>query len=316
MDSLSTLAYSALGSRSKRLSDYCFEQVKQVYDALSITFDPVFYPYVSHISRFSGDTIVDLAKGLGISQPAASKMLKRIAAARLVSVRSDKADKRTKRLYLTQTGERELFRIRPVLEALNQVMAAIDTPQPDLLAGMASFEQAFSEISLKQRVLHHLLKTFPLQLADYSPDLQSFYETHNRIWIQRNFILEETDIAALTDPQGQVLSKGGRIYIVRLGDYPVGGFSLLDEGSGNCQFSKMYVPEALHGHGIGNRLLPLAIEEARRLGFSQLYLLSNTRQEPAIHLYRKTGFSETPMSKADRAKFARANIRMAMPLVG
>lgn len=314
MDSLKPLSYSALGSRSKRLSDYCFEQVKQVYDALSIGFDPVFYPYVFHIHQQPGDTIIDLAKGLGISQPAASKMVKRIATARLLKQKSDKADKRTKRLHLTPLGEEALQRITPVLDALNHVMGSIDSPHDSLLQGLEHFESAFAEESLKTRVLKRLREQLPLQLSPYTPALQEFYATHNRMWIQRQFVLEPTDIAALDHPQSYVLDKGGRIYIVRLGDYPIGGFSLLDEGAGDCQLSKMYVPEALHGHGLGNRLLPMGIEEARKLGFKRLYLLSNTRQEAAIHLYRKIGFAETPMSAADQAKFARANIRMEMPL--
>ncbi|MBM3618154.1 MAG: GNAT family N-acetyltransferase, partial [Alphaproteobacteria bacterium] len=122
------------------------------------------------------------------------------------------------------------------------------------------------------------------------------------------------DLAQLGDPETYILAKGGRIYIYCLGDYPVGGFSLLDDGNGVMQFSKMYVPEGLHGLGIGNKLLKDAIEEARRVGCRNLYLLSNTLQAPAIHLYRKLGFAEVPMTPEGQAQFKRANIRMEMQL--
>lgn len=314
MDSLESLGYSALGSRSKRLSDYCFEQLRQVYDALSISFDPTFYPYIAHVAKSSGDTIADLAKGLGISHPAASKMAKRLVEEKLIALKADKTDKRTKHLFLSEKGASELRAIQPVLTAINSVMETIDAKSGGLLASMETFEQAFAEIPLRRRVLQKLVEELPLSCRHYSADFHAFYETHNRIWIQKNFTLEETDLAQLGDPETHILAKGGRIYVYCLGDYPVGGFSLLDDGAGVMQFSKMYVPEGLHGLGIGNRLLPDAIEEARRVGCKSLYLLSNTLQAPAIHLYRKLGFVEVPMTAEGQAQFKRANIRMEMLL--
>ncbi|MBM3618708.1 MAG: MarR family transcriptional regulator, partial [Alphaproteobacteria bacterium] len=190
MDSLESLRYSALGSRSKRLSDSCFEQVKQVYEALSIAFDPTFYPYVAHIARTSGDTIADLAKGLGISHPAASKMVKRLHEAKLISLKSDKTDKRTKRLFLTAKGEAEFRSIQPVLTSINAVMERMDGKSDGLLAALEAFEQGFAETPLRHRVLKHLVEEqLPLSCRPYEKSFHAFYETHNRIWIQKNFTL-------------------------------------------------------------------------------------------------------------------------------
>lgn len=65
------------------------------------------------------------------------------------------------------------------------------------------------------------------------------------------------------------------------------------------------------GYGIGKILLEHCLKIARR-GMSKLILYSNTKLEPAIHLYRKYGFIEKPA--LEMGFYERANIKMELYL--
>lgn len=47
------------------------------------------------------------------------------------------------------------------------------------------------------------------------------------------------------------------------------------------------------GRGLGRRLMALAEEEARRLGFTTVTLYTNERMTANIELYKKLGYTET-----------------------
>jgi GNAT superfamily N-acetyltransferase len=157
--------------------------------------------------------------------------------------------------------------------------------------------------------LRQLCRDGTLTLTPYSPEFHTFYEEQNRAWVSKYFTIEPIDDAMLRDPQTHILHKGGYIYIGVIETYPVGGFSLIPDG--NCyELSKMYVPETLQGLGIGDKLVALALQEARTLGAQSVQLLSNTKLSPAIHLYRKHGFVEVPIAEDKQGMYARANIMM------
>ncbi len=73
----------------------------------------------------------------------------------------------------------------------------------------------------------------------------------------------------------------------------------------------MAVDEAFQGNRIGNKMLEFCIEEGKRLNAGKIILYSNTKLEPAIHLYKKFGFKEVPL---DSSGYERANIKMEINL--
>lgn len=311
MDTLESLGISALASRVRRLGDSCYEQVKRIYDSLSVEFEPSWYPYVMHVHSAGECGINDIAQSLGISQPAASAMVKKIVARKLFTSKPLPQDARTRVIALTEKGRQTVARIRPIVEALQAELESVDMSLPGgIMAHIGHFEQAFHETCLHSRAIRRLSNTFPFSCVLYEPKWHSFYETHNLAWVQKYFTVEPMDEAMLKDPETHVLGKGGHIYIVCLGDYPIGGFSFIPRGEHRYELSKMYVPFALQGFGFGRKLMELAMERAAILGAETLYLLSNRSLGPAIHLYRSFGFEEQPILPEDTHYYTRCNIRM------
>jgi ribosomal protein S18 acetylase RimI-like enzyme len=136
----------------------------------------------------------------------------------------------------------------------------------------------------------------------------------NEEWIRRYFILEPKDIETLADPEGTILDSGGKIFLaVREGEV-VGCCALLAMRPGEFEVVKMAVTESCQRIGAGRRLLEKTIAEARACGATRLYLETNSRLQPAIHLYESLGFRHLPPERVRTSPYARANVFMELVL--
>ena len=92
----------------------------------------------------------------------------------------------------------------------------------------------------------------------------------------------------------------GRVYVAREAGRVVGMCSLLytvstAEGGKAAWFEDLVVRPESRGRGIGRMLLEHAIEQARAEGVLRITLLSDADNARAHALYRKLGFSDSPM---------------------
>lgn len=141
----------------------------------------------------------------------------------------------------------------------------------------------------------------------------AFNETHSSAWrtlnegwiLECGFTLEPKDHAVLGDPVGQVVSRGGHIFIVEsaLGA-AVGCCALMPMGDGGLELAKMAVRPDARGRGLSKLLMVACIEKAGATGASRLYLETNSALAPALRLYEAFGFEylpkrDTPYVRAD-----------------
>jgi GNAT superfamily N-acetyltransferase len=145
-------------------------------------------------------------------------------------------------------------------------------------------------------------------------DHRTAFRELNLAWIEANFVVEPRDRHELDDPEG-ILAAGGEIFMAEAespgGVQLLGTCALLAEGDGAFELAKMAVRDDARGRGVGRALGDAAIAAARSRGASRVELLSNTRLEPAIALYRALGFVEVPLPRTD---YTRANIKMVLAL--
>ena len=91
---------------------------------------------------------------------------------------------------------------------------------------------------------------------------------------------------AYADPRARmyVIEKDGKIF-------GCGGFGPLAGADAHiCELKKMYFMKDLRGLGFGKKLVLQSLDEARKAGFTQCYLETLARMEPANTLYRNLGF--------------------------
>lgn len=146
-----------------------------------------------------------------------------------------------------------------------------------------------------------------VEIIDYAPEYRSDVKKLNYEWLEKYFRVEPGDEKSLSDPEAEIIAKGGLIYFVRVNNKIVGTASLLQKQPGIFELGKMAVTEAAKGQGIGKKLIEFCILMAKQRAAVMLILYSNTRLANAIHLYRQYGFEETEL---ETGLYERADIKM------
>lgn len=145
-----------------------------------------------------------------------------------------------------------------------------------------------------------------IQIVPYKDEHQAAYKQLNVAWISKHFEMEESDFKALDNPKAYILDRGGCILIALYKGETVGTCALIpmENSVYDYELAKMTVSETTRGKGIGYLLGEAAIEKARELGATAIYLESNSVLKPALKLYQKLGFQEitgheTPYERCD-----------------
>jgi GNAT superfamily N-acetyltransferase len=156
--------------------------------------------------------------------------------------------------------------------------------------------------------------TAQLQVTIVAFDEQyaSDFATLNFEWIDKYFHIEAYDREVLTNPKKYILNPGGHILFAVIDGKAVGTVALIKREEGVFELSKMAVTQNYKGLRIGQKLMYACIDFAGQNGIKRLFLDSNTKQVPALTLYRKVGFKEIPVP--EDSPYERCNIRMELYL--
>jgi ribosomal protein S18 acetylase RimI-like enzyme len=149
-----------------------------------------------------------------------------------------------------------------------------------------------------------------IQILDFQPEHQVWFEKFNRDWIEKYFWMEPVDFEVLQKPEVHIINKGGNILMAIADKEMAGTVALRYVEPAVYEFTKMAVDEKFQGKKIGLALAEEAIQRAHKLGASKIILYSNTKLEPAIKLYEKLGFKEIALD----GTYKRSNIKMELNL--
>lgn len=150
--------------------------------------------------------------------------------------------------------------------------------------------------------LNHAIDIIP-----FTNDVKEEIKTLNLEWLTKYFKVEPKDELVLSNPQTEIIDKGGFIFYAKYQEKIVGTVSLLKASSNRYELSKMAVTDQVQGLGIGKKLMEFCIEFAKQNGFEQLFLYSNRSLHAAIHLYKSYGFVEVDL---EEGVYERADIKM------
>jgi ribosomal protein S18 acetylase RimI-like enzyme len=146
-----------------------------------------------------------------------------------------------------------------------------------------------------------------VRIIPFSTDLKNEIKILNLEWLQKYFKVEAKDEQMLSNPQREIIDKGGMIFYAKYNHKIVGTVSLLKIDETTFELSKMAVTDGVQGLGIGQKLLEHCLKIAKQNGIKKLLLYSNRKLLPAIYLYIKFGFQEVPL---EDGVYERADIKM------
>lgn len=128
-------------------------------------------------------------------------------------------------------------------------------------------------------------------------------------WLSKYFEVEPNDEIQLSNPEKEIIQKGGYIFYAEAEGNIVGTVTLMKKSESVFELSKMAVTENYKGRGIGEKLLQHSIEFAKQKDIKKLILYSNRSLEAALKLYRKYNFKEVPL---ENSNYKRADIKMEL----
>ena len=147
------------------------------------------------------------------------------------------------------------------------------------------------------------------RILEYEPGLAGYFKQLNIDWIEKFFKVEPHDLEQLDNPDHYIIDKGGYIFFVECNGEIAGTCALIKTGEKEYELAKMGVSEKFQGKQLGKKLGIAAVEKAKELEATKLWLESNRRLTTALNLYRSLGFVEVPSIETP---YARADIRMEM----
>ena len=142
-------------------------------------------------------------------------------------------------------------------------------------------------------------------IVAYRPEHRDAWRTLNEDWLaEGGFAIEGKDRKVLSDPEGQILTPGGRIFFVEQAGQAVGCCALMAMDDGGFEVAKMTIAQSARGQGLSRRLLDACEAAARAAGAHRLYLETSSTLGPALALYDSFGFvrlppRDTPYVRAD-----------------
>lgn len=131
-------------------------------------------------------------------------------------------------------------------------------------------------------------------------------------WLEKFFHVEDFDNLVFSNPEKHILDNEGTIIFALL-DNQIVGTGCLFSHSDYYEIAKMGVNENYQGYGIGKNLLLKLIDIAKQKKLEKVYIVSNTKLEPAIKLYRRYGFKDT--DKNFHSGYGRGNITLELSLI-
>jgi ribosomal protein S18 acetylase RimI-like enzyme len=146
-----------------------------------------------------------------------------------------------------------------------------------------------------------------IEIIDFTNNLKDHIKRLNYEWLEKHFCIEKGDEVSLSNPQGEIIGRGGMIFYATLNNEIVGTASLLKKSEQVFELAKMAVATHAQGFKIGTLLLEHCLSILKQRNIEKCILYSNTKLESALHLYRKYGFVEVEL---EPGLYERANIKM------
>lgn len=234
-----------------------------------------------------------LAEKLHIDKSNASRPLARLAERELISWHPHPSDGRSKEARLTSGGQTMLLALHREMDGAIEAMLAqlTRTEQAQLGEGLRLYLAALSRARRQQGY-----RIRPITAAD-NPQIASVIRA-----VSAEYGLTADKGYGVSDPNLDTLSQSyrgeqSRYWVIEGPDGSIlggGGIAPLAGEKGICELQKMYFMPPLRGLGLGKRLVLLALDAARGLGYHRCYLETTEVLREATSLYESLGFAHLP----------------------
>ncbi|RXR19384.1 GNAT family N-acetyltransferase [Flavobacterium amnicola] len=150
-----------------------------------------------------------------------------------------------------------------------------------------------------------------VKIIGYDSQYKNDFIRLNTAWLEEYFFVEPHDIATFENIEKDIIEKEGEIFFCLVNNEIAGTVAMIKGNDAVFELAKMAVDKKFQGMKLSNLLMEACIAFATHRKAKKIFLVSNTKLSPALNLYRKYHFIETPLDSTD---YDRADIQMELIL--
>ena len=147
-------------------------------------------------------------------------------------------------------------------------------------------------------------------IHEYETKFDKDFFVLNKAWIEKSWILEESDKKDLLNPK-KIIDNGGQVFFAVEKQSAIGTVAMIKSSDYKFELAKMTVKENYRGKGIANMLMDQCLNFAKQKNAKEIFLISNDSLTIARNLYDKYGFKEVDL---DSNKYDRGNVKMILKI--
>lgn len=150
-----------------------------------------------------------------------------------------------------------------------------------------------------------------IKIISYNPKYKSDFIRLNKAWLTAYFFVEKHDIEVFENIEEVILKPGGEIFFCLVDDEIAGTVAMQKINDTTYELAKLAVDKKFQGQKLSYLLMDACIAFAKEKKATTIMLMSSTKLDTALNLYRKYNFIETPLDETD---YHRADIQMELKL--
>ena len=231
--------------------------------------------------RVEGVTVLELRTTLGLDSGYVSRLLRQLEGEQLIEVAPDPADRRQRRVRLTERGSVEWARLDERSEAFARRILEPLTPsqRAELDAALATAERLLRTATVTFDVVDPASPDAQHAMTSYFAELDARFPTG----FEPGDALH-VDALAMRPPQGAFVVVRSDMEAIGCG-----GLQRIDDET--SEIKRMWIHPQWRGLALGSRLLRHLEQLARELGRRRVVLDTNGSLREAISMYESTGYA-------------------------
>lgn len=317
MSLIKQLEELALATRLKLITERLIQDGIKVYRSLNIDFEPRWFAVYYLLNSKSPLSITKIASELEISQPAVTQLADLLIKKGYVIQVKDKTDTRKRMLALSKKGKDLIPVLEPVWQSFKDTTKELfDSTGYDVLLVLTKLENALEQKDMFSRITEDIKKKQieNIRIFEYKPEYKEIFRTLNIEWLNKYFKVEETDEKILSNPESEIIYKGGTIFFAEDDGEILGTAALVKHDHGINELAKMAVTQKAQGRQIGKKLAQAVIEKSKFMKAKKLILETSMKLTAAYNLYRKLGFEQVEYPPGEHTIHKRNSIKMELKL--
>lgn len=149
------------------------------------------------------------------------------------------------------------------------------------------------------------------KIITYNTEYKTDFISLNKAWLEEFFFVEPHDIEVFNSVEETIIKTGGEIFFCLINDEVIGTVAMQKLNETTFEMAKLAVDKKFQGKNFGKLLIEKCIKFAKEKNAKTIMLMSSTKLEIALNLYRKYNFIEVPLDEND---YSRADIQMELYL--